>query len=108
MRRRNFLSGAAIGAAGGLLVQPAAALKLESMLAPLEAVYAQRCRVDPTHAALIQEAREKLATDTRVASERGSAALEDLAQELKQALTCPHCGCNLAVDGLPHPPAPRF
>jgi hypothetical protein len=108
MRRRDFLSGAAVGVGAGLFIKPAAAFKLESMSAPLEAAYVQSCQIDPTHAALIEEARKKLAYDPQIESKQASAALADLAQELKQALICPLCGCKLALETLPETPAPRF
>jgi len=108
MRRRNFLSGAAIGVGASFLIRPAAAFKLESMSAPLEAAYVQGCQIDPTHAALIEEAREKLASAPQIEAKQASAALADLAQELKQGLICPICGCNLSLDRLPETSATRF
>jgi len=98
MKRRQFLSCAAVAATGGLLASTAHALVIEAAPPAIDAAYALRCQVDPAHAGLIQEAREKLAQNKDAV-----AALDALTKDLKQALTCPYCGCNLALETAPAP-----
>ena len=98
MKRRQFLSSAAVAATGGLLAAPAQALMIETAPPAIGAAYAMRCQVDPVHAGLVQEARVRLGENKDAV-----AALDALAKDLKQALTCPYCGCNLALDSAPPP-----
>ncbi len=110
MKRRQFLScatvtatvtatvAATVAATGGLLTAPARALVIETAPPAIDAAYALRCQVDPVHAGLLQEARDKLGQNKEAV-----AALDALAKDLKQALTCPFCGCNLALDTAPGP-----
>lgn len=103
MKRRQFLSCAVVAATGGLVAAPAQALVIETAPPAIDAAYALRCQVDPVHAGLVQEARVKLGENRDAV-----AALDALAKDLKQALTCPYCGCNLALETAPPPGKARF
>lgn len=98
MKRRQFMSCAAVVATGGLLAPPARALVIETAPPAVSTAYALRCQVDPVHAGLLQEARVKLGENKDAV-----AALDALAKDLKQALTCPYCGCDLAQESAPAP-----
>ncbi len=90
--------------AAATAIAPAAqALKFEAMSAQVETLYAARCQVDPIHAELLKEAGQKLGDDKAAVS-----ALETISKDLKQALTCPYCGCDLALDATPAPVPSRF
>ena len=103
MKRRHFLSCAAAVATGGLVAAPARALVIETAPPAIDAAYAMRCQVDPTHAGLLREAREKLGKNPDAV-----AALDAIAKDLKQAMTCPYCGCNLALETITPAEKSRF
>jgi hypothetical protein len=103
MKRRHFLSRAAVATAGGLFAAPVGALVIEAAPPAIDAAYALRCQVDPMHAALLQEARDKLGQN-----KEAQAALDAIAKDLKQAMICPYCGCNLTLEGAPSPEKARF
>jgi hypothetical protein len=97
MKRRQFLSSAAV-AAGGLFASPACALVIEIATPAIDTAYALCCQVDPVHAGLVREARGKLGQNPEAV-----AALDALAKDLKRALICPYCGCDLALESSSAP-----
>ncbi len=103
MERRGFLSRIALAAGAGLVASPARALKFETMGTQFGAQFDQRCQVDPGHGELIKQASEKLADNPRARD-----ALEMLAKDLKEAMTCPYCGCNLSLETDQTPKPARF
>lgn len=103
MKRRQFLTCVAAATTGGLIAAPARALVIETAPPAIDAAYALRCQVDPTHAGLLREARDKIGQNPDAV-----AALDAIAKDLKQAMVCPYCGCNLSLETAPAPQKTRF